>query len=743
MNNIQLLGAKVNNLKNIDLNVPKKKITVFTGVSGSGKSSVVFDIIAEESSRLLNETLPAFVRTFLPKHSRPDVDEINNISPAIVIDQKRIGGNSRSTVGTITDIDPLLRILFSRIGSPHVGHSSAFSFNMTGMCKTCEGIGKNISLNIKKSLDFDKSLNGGAILLPGYKVGGWSVKLYTNTGFFDNDKAIKDYTQQELDKLLYGPEEKFPLAMGLEQEFNAKYMGLVTRFKKSTQTTREKSESSQKKMEAYTEHVMCEDCRGTRYNQDVLNCKINNLSIADMQCTHIDELVMIIQNITDKKTQPVVLNLLERLQDLIDIGLGYLSLNRETTSLSGGESQRIKMVKNLRSGLVDMLYIFDEPSIGLHPRDVGRLNDILIKLKNRGNTVIVVEHDPDVIKIADYIIDMGPGAGSHGGKIVYEGDYENLLASNTLTGQHMQIVTKINQNPKPAKDYYTTSLSSINNLKNISVSIPKGIFTVVTGVSGSGKSSLIHHVFAKEYPQAIIIDQSSVGTTSRSTPATYTGIMDDIRKEFATASGESPSLFSFNSEGACPVCGGAGQIEHNMAFMDTQKITCETCEGKRFNDKALQVVYKGHNIGSVLGMTIKEALEFFSKKEIESKLAGLDAVGLSYLTLGQSLNTLSGGECQRIKLAKELNKKGNIYIMDEPTTGLHFSDIEHIIKIINQLTKKGNTVVTIEHNLDIIRAADYIIDLGPESGQGGGSILYAGTPAGLKECRDSVTGKYI
>lgn len=743
MDFIKIEGARLNNLKNISLEIPKKKITIFTGVSGSGKSSIVFDTIANESARLLTETFPAFVRSFMPKYTRPEVDEIKNISPSIIIEQKRIGGNSRSTVGTITDIDPLLRVLFSRIASPHIGLASHFSFNDSfGMCQNCQGIGRSISLNIDKAIDFERSLNGGAILLPGYTVGGWQLKIYTGSGFFDNDKKIKDYNKSELDKLLYAKAEKIE-ASG-ELDFNLTYMGLVERFEVSNiKGARERSEKTQKKIEAFVKDIKCKECLGKRYNIKTLGSLINGYNIADLQAMQANELLEAIRNITDRTTETLVENLQKRVTDLMKIGLGYISLNRETSTLSGGESQRIKMIKNLSSSLTDMLYIFDEPSIGLHPHDVHLLCNILQELRDKGNTVIVVEHDPDVIKIADYIFDIGPYAGSKGGEIVFNGTLSDLTLSNTLTALYFNEASLINQNPRKFKETYNTKPSTLNNLKNISINIPKGIFTVITGVAGSGKSTLIHQVFAKEYAESIVIDQNAVGANSRSNSATYTGTMDYIRQEFAENLSEPASIFSFNSEGACPICNGAGVIETELAFMDAIKSTCEACDGSRYKKEVLDKRIKGKNIADVMNMTISDAIDFFTKKEIATKLKNLNEVGLGYLTLGQPLSTLSGGECQRLKLAKELSKKGNIYILDEPTTGLHFSDIKTIINIINKLVDKGNTVIAIEHNLSIIRSADWIIDLGPEAGLNGGEIIFEGEPAKLKANRKSITAKYI
>ncbi|MDF2870460.1 MAG: transporter related [Anaerocolumna sp.] len=740
---IEIVGARANNLKNISLKIPKKKITIFTGVSGSGKSSIVFETIAQEAGRQLNETFSKFVQGFLPKYGHPDVDAIQNLSLAIIVDQKRIGGNSRSTLGTITDINPLLRLLFSRIGKPHIGPSSYFSFNdPNGMCKTCEGIGRIVTLDMDKALDKEKSLNEGAILLPGYKPGTWQWKGYAATGFFDCDKKIKDYTEEEYDKLVYCKPIK--LNSTVMEGINTTYAGLAEKFiLQYIKTEYEKSEASQKKISAFTTEQQCPDCGGKRYNENILSAKIQGYSIAELTALQVDELLKLIKQIKDESVKPIIINLTERLNDLIQIGLDYVSLDRETSTLSGGESQRVKMVKHLTSSLTDVLYIFDEPSIGLHPRDVHRLNELLVKLRDKGNTVIVVEHDPDVIKVADYIVDVGPKAGTKGGNITFEGSYDNLLKSDTLTGEYIGRSLPIKSSPRLSNDFLETKKSSLHNLKNVSLRIPKGIFTVVTGVAGSGKSTLVNGVFAKEYKDAVIIDQSAVSANLRSNPATFTGIMDQIRKLFADENKVSAGLFSYNSEGACEACKGRGFIETDLSFMDSVETTCEECGGKRFKQEVLEYKYNGKTIVEVLDMTIADAVEFFNQKEIRNKLKFIVEVGLHYMTLGQPLDTLSGGECQRLKLAKELSQKGNIYIMDEPTTGLHMSDITSILNIINRLVEKGNTVIVIEHNLDVIRNADWIIDVGVEGGSKGGQILFEGTPRELKDCKESITAKYL
>lgn len=740
---IEILGGRTNNLKNINLKIPKRAITIFTGVSGSGKSSIVFDTIAQEAGRQINETFSRFVQGFLPKHSHPDVDAIRNLSFAIVINQNRIGGNSRSTLGTITDINPLLRLIFSRIGTPYVGPSYYFSFNdPNGMCKSCEGIGRMVTLDLSKAVDETKSLNEGAILLPGYKPGTWQWKMYASSGFFDNDKKIVDYTDEERHLLLYSKSLKIDSIF--IEGMNSTYMGLVEKFvSQNIKTEYVKSEASVKKMTAFMTEDICPECQGKRYNNSILESKLFGYSVADLTAMQVDELLPIIKRIETPEVEPVVNSLIERLSDLINIGLEYISLDRETSTLSGGESQRVKMVKHLTSSLTDVLYIFDEPSIGLHTRDVHRLNELLKKLRDKGNTVIVVEHDPEVIKVADHIVDVGPFAGSKGGTITFEGPYEDLLDSDTLTGQYISKNLPLKMEVHEPTAFYETSPSKLHNLKEVRLRVPKGIFTVVTGVAGSGKSTLVNGVFAKEYPEAVMIDQSPVGANLRSNPATYTGVMDEIRKRFSAQNDVSAGLFSYNSEGACEVCKGRGYLETDLAFMDSVETHCEACNGKRYKTEVLEYLYQGKSIVEVLDMTIAEALEFFKIKEIAHKLKNLVDVGLHYMTLGQPLDTLSGGECQRLKLAKELSKKGNVYIMDEPTTGLHMSDTTLILNIINRLVDKGNTVVVIEHNLDVIRNADWIIDMGVEGGIKGGEILYEGPPSGLKTCERSITAKYI
>jgi excinuclease UvrABC ATPase subunit len=739
---IEIIHARENNLKNVSLKIPKNKITIFTGVSGSGKSSIVFDTIAQEAGRQLNETYDSFTRLFLPKYSRPEVDEINNLSTAIVVNQKKIGGSARSTLGTITDINALFRVLFSRFATPSLGYANAYSFNdPSGMCSVCQGIGKTIALDVEKAVDHERSLNEGAILLPGFTVGSWYWKLHAETGLFDPDKKINKYTPEEYQLLMYADAQKITTAE--TGDMNVTYEGIVTRFMRTTiHTEKETSKRATKVIEEFTVMKACPSCEGKRYNSEVLTSTIDGYNIHDVTSVQLTELIEILKEIDNETRHPIIIGIQKRVQDLVDIGLGYMDLCRETNSLSGGESQRVKMVKQLASSLTNMIYIFDEPSTGLHPRDVYRLNELLRKIRDAGNTVLVVEHDPDVIQIADYIVDVGPFAGTHGGEITFTGSYEELLQSDTLTGKSLKQSLPINEQPRLVNDYYESQSSSLHNLKNVQLRVPKGIFTAITGVAGSGKSTLVNQVFAKDYPDTIQINQTPIHTNKRSNPATYTGIMNSIRKSFAKASGMDAGYFSYNSKGACPECNGSGTIELNLSFMDKSEVECTHCHGKRYNSTVLEHVYQGKNIVEVMDMTIEEAVVFFDAKDIQRKLKNLQEVGLGYLTLGQPMDTLSGGEAQRLKLANELKTNGNIYILDEPTTGLHMSDVKNVIRIINNLVEKGNTVIVIEHNVDVIRNADWVIDLGPDGGRDGGEILFEGT---VKELRESttITGKYV
>ena len=742
---IEVRGARENNLKDVSLRIPKRKITIFTGVSGSGKSSIVFDTIATEAQRLLNENFSMFVRTFLPKYAQPDADAIENLSMAIVVDQKRLGGGSHSTVGTVTDIYTALRLLFSRIGEPFVGPSYVFGFNNPqGMCPNCNGLGRKLDVDLDKFLDRSKSLNEGAILFPEYAVDSWSWSLLINSGLFDPDKRLSRYTEREMDSLLHCKPMKIKTKMGAK-DINLTFEGIANRFtnKYIKRDIKTMSERTQKSVAPYMTMGPCPVCKGARLNQAILKCKISGHNIADMANMEIVDLIRVVKAIKDPIAVPMVRTLLERLQHLVDIGLEYLSLNRETDTLSGGESQRVKIVKHLSSSLMDVMYVFDEPSVGLHPRDIHRMNELLQKLRDKGNTVLVVEHDPDVIKVADHIVDLGPHAGRQGGEIVYEGSYANLLKANTLTGRHMREQTPLKDGFRAPTGKLPVKHAKVNNLQNISVDIPTGVLTVVTGVAGSGKSSLINEVFLHQHPDAIVIDQSAVGISSRSNPATYTGILDDVRKAFASANKVNASLFSFNSKGACENCQGLGVIYTELAFLSEVKTPCEVCNGKRFKDEVLAYKLNGKSISDVLAMNVQQALDYFDIKEVLRKLQAMSDVGLDYLSLGQPLSTLSGGECQRIKLASELHKEGSVYIMDEPTTGLHMSDLGHLMEVINRLVDAGNTVVVIEHNLHVIKNADWIIDMGPEGGSKGGTIMFEGTPRELLKAKRSITSEYL
>ncbi|MET3942156.1 excinuclease UvrABC ATPase subunit [Paenibacillus sp. PvP094] len=742
---IVLTGARENNLKNVSLRIPKRKITIFTGVSGSGKSSIVFDTIAAESTRLLNENFSMFVRTFLPRVPQPDTDAIENLSMAVIVDQKRLGGGSHSTMGTITDISPILRLLFSRVGQPYVGPVNMFSFNdPQGMCPECNGIGRRLGVDMSKAVDMEKSLNEGALMLPDYAVDGWDWNMVLQSGDFDPNKKLSEYSEAELDLLLYGKARKVKMDFA-GKATNITVEGVIEKFtnKYIKQDVKTKSERTQKAVMPFISEGPCSSCNGARLSQAALSCRIHGLNIAEMSAMEVGQLIRTIREMNDAVAAPIIKSLLERLQHLVDIGLDYLTLDRETDTLSGGESQRVKMVKHLSGSLVDVTYIFDEPSVGLHPRDVHRLNELLQKLRNKGNTVIVVEHDPDVIKVADHIVDVGPYAGKRGGTIIYEGSFSGLLESGTLTGRHMKRPLQLKHDCRQPSGKLHIKDATLHNLQNVSVDIPTGVLTVVTGVAGSGKSTLINEVFLSQHADAIVIDQSAVGVSTRSNPATYTGIMDDVRKAFAKENKVNQGLFSFNSKGACDNCQGLGVLYTDLSFLDSVKLPCDVCEGRRFKDEVLEYKLGGKSIAEVLEMTVEQALEFFQLKEVVRKLQAMSDVGLNYITLGQPLSTLSGGECQRIKLASELHKKGSIYVMDEPTTGLHMSDIGHLLEIMNRLVDAGNTVIVIEHNLDVISQADWIIDMGPDGGSKGGQVVYEGIPSQIIRAEQSITGRYL
>ncbi|WP_394825781.1 ATP-binding cassette domain-containing protein [Pendulispora albinea] len=742
---IRVVGARENNLKSVDLCIPKKRITVFTGVSGSGKSSLVFDTIAAESQRQLNETFSSFIRHRLPHHGQPEADSLQNLSAAIVVDQKRLGGTARSTVGTVTDIHSLLRLLYSRIGAPFVGYSDVFSFNNpAGMCPECEGLGTVSTIDLDALIDRTKSLNEGAIRFPSFEVGGWRWTRYVRSGFFDNDKKLADYTEDEWRTLLY--EDDKPVVNPLPGwPPSSKYEGVVPRFQRSFLTKKSKEVEGRHK-EAFERVVTrgpCPKCKGRRLNSKVLGCKIEGRNIADCAALEVRELAGVMRAIDARAAPPVRDAIVERLEQLTAIGLGYLSLDRETSTLSGGESQRVKMVRHLGSSLTDLTYVFDEPSTGLHPRDVHQLNELMKVLRDKGNTVLIVEHDPDVLAIADHVVDMGPGAGREGGEVVYQGDRAGLIRSKTRTGKYLRRRSELKAKTRSARGWLAVRRASLHNLRDVSVEIPKGVLTVVTGVAGSGKSSLIHGVLRKTYPETVSIDQSPLRGSKRSNPATYIGILDAIRESFARANGVSASLFSSNSSGACPECRGLGTTYMDLAFMDPIVSRCEACQGRRFTERVLRYTVRGKNIHEVLASTVADALEFFVEDGIQSALQRLADVGLGYLTLGQSLDTLSGGERQRLKLATELENAGPIYVFDEPTTGLHMSDVDRLVKLLDRLVEQGSTVIVIEHNLDVIRRADWIIDMGPGAGHDGGRVIFEGTPAELVADRDSATGRHL
>jgi len=738
-------NAHTNNLNHIDIEIPKHKFVVFTGVSGSGKSSLLFDTIYTEAQRQLIETFSTFARTRMPKLSRPDVDDILNLSTAIVIDQKRMGNNLRSTVGTATEINTYLRLLYSRIGKPFIGPSFYFSFNHPeGMCPHCNGLGKQIKINIDLFLDKEKSIKEGAITHPHYKSGGFLWKELVSLDVVNSEKPLKDFSENELNLLLYS--EPFLIKNAKEKlTYNRNFEGIARKLEKAV-TTRADDETEEEEKNAYTKYFNykpCEYCGGTRLNERARSVKIKGLTIAEICSLELIDVYSFLLNINDEISRPILRKAQFLLQQLIEIGVGYLSLERAVGTLSGGEAQRVKMSKQMDCNLVDMLYVLDEPSIGLHPRDTENLLNILFRLKEKGNSVFVVEHDPDIIRAAEWIVDMGPYAGKFGGNVVYNGEPVGLANTKSLTGEYLLNKEKPTYSRKSTASFFEIKNATANNLKNVSAKIPIGVLTCVTGVAGSGKSSLIHECFAKQHPEAIIIDQSPIGRSSRANSATFIGVFDLIRKEYASATNTDASLFSFNSKGACPKCNGQGVLTFELHFLDSVKTICDECEGKRYHSDVLELKFQNKNIAEVLDMTVNQAYEFFNSSRINKHLQLLQEVGLGYLKLGQSLSTLSGGESQRLKIATELNKESNIYIMDEPTTGLHMSDIDNFYKIIKSLVANNNTVIIIEHNLDIIKYADWIIDMGPEGGKKGGELIFQGLPEDIINCNHSITGKYL
>jgi excinuclease UvrABC ATPase subunit len=736
---IEVTGAREHNLRNIDVAVPKRTLTAVTGVSGSGKSSLVFDTVAVEAQRQMNETLPAFVRGFLPSYGRPAVDTIANLPAVVTVDQRRLHGGARSTVGTITDIAPLLRLLFSRAGTPHIGYADAFSFNLpAGMCPRCEGLGEITDIDMDLFLDPERSLGQGALLAPVFAVGSRNWAIMVGSGKFDPDKRVADYTERERHELLYSTSGSVPVtAMG--QEFNASYEGAVAKFRRLyvDQDAEQLGERSRRMAKDFTTTVCCPDCGGTRLAARTLECRIAGRNIADLAAMEAKTLLDVLSGFDLPDAAPVVEALTARVGNLADIGLGYLSLDRRTSTLSGGESQRVKIVRHLASSLNDMLYVFDEPSIGLHARDVHRLTGLLRSLRDKGNTVLVVEHDRDVIAAADHVIDIGPGAGANGGRVEFAGDPEALARADTATGRHMTATTKLKPSVRKPTGSMAVRGATLHNLRDIDLDVPTGVFTAVTGVAGSGKSSLVHGVLCAQYPDAVVVDQSAPTANRRSTTATYAGASDPVRKAFATANKVSPALFSANSEGACPDCAGLGVTQTDLAFLDSVTSICRTCRGRRFTDDVLRYRLDGRSISDVLEMTVAEARAFFAEhryRRIASVLDAITDVGLDYLRMGQPLTTLSGGECQRIKLASHLRRSSAVYVFDEPTTGLHMSDVEHLLAVLDRLVDEyGGTVLVVEHNLDVVAHADWVIDLGPEGGTDGGRLMFQGRPADLLE----------
>ncbi len=736
---IEVVDAYQNNLKHINLKIPKYAITVFCGLSGSGKSSLVFDTIAAASRRELNETFPSFTQQYLPKYGQPHVKDIEHLPVAIVIEQKRIGKNARSTLSTYTGIYSLLRLLFSRAGQPFIGYSDTFSFNLPqGMCKTCQGLGYVDDIDANALIDSSKSLNQGAITFVSFGPNTWRWRRYVYSGLFDNDKPLKDYTKKEMNNLLYAPQHTLKNAP-VKWPRTALYEGLIPRIKRSIIGKKE-AQHHKEALAKIATRKPCPACHGTRLRPEVLTCKINGLNIAQVLQMDMVHVLKFLASIKTPLVQDLIRELSTKIQSLVDIGLGYLTLDRRTETLSGGETQRIKIAKFLTSSLVDMVYILDEPSVGLHPHDIQLIKKALKNLKNKGNTILVVEHNPELIPIADYVVEIGPKAGIDGGQITFTGTYQEMLDSNTMTGKYLKQKLEFKT---PRKFTKTISLKNVttHNLKNVNDDIPLGIETVISGVAGSGKSSLVDTLKTKLHNPYIDLAQASIGVNIRSTPMTYLNILDDVRKLFAQTNHVGTSLFSYNGKGACPRCKGKGVTITNMAFMYPVVQECEMCHGKRYNEKALSYLYHGKNISEVLNMPIQEAIDFFKDTpKIYDKLVNMAKVGLDYLTLGQPLTTLSGGEQQRLKLAVQLNKTGTVYLLDEPTAGLHMKDVKKLVTLFDSLVDAGNTLIIVEHNLQVISQADWLIDVGPDAGIYGGEILYAGTPKDSMKVSKSRTG---
>jgi excinuclease UvrABC ATPase subunit len=768
---IRVHGARENNLKDISVELPKRRLTVFTGVSGSGKSSLVFSTIAAESQRLINETYSAFVQGFMPSLARPDVDVLEGLTTAIIVDQQRMGSDPRSTVGTVTDANAMLRILFSRLGEPHLGSPQAFSFNVAsisgagavkferagktvkerrsfqvigGMCPRCEGRGTVNDIDLAELYDESKSLSEGAITAPGYTGGGWNSRLYAESGFFDPDQPISKFTKQELNDFLHHEPVRMKIA-----GINMTYEGLIPRIQRSMLS--KDPEAMQPHIRAFVDRAVtftaCPECGGTRLSAAARSSKINGISIADASAMQISDLAGWVDGLDEPSAAPLIAALKQQLDSFTEIGLGYLSLDRPTATLSGGEGQRTKMIRQLGSSLTDVTYVFDEPTVGLHPHDIARMNDLLLQLRDKGNTVLVVEHKPEMIQIADHVVDLGPGAGAAGGEVCFEGTVAGLRSSGTSTGRHLGDRAALKDSVRAPSGALEIRGASLHNLQDVSVGIPLGVLTVITGVAGSGKSSLIGGSVSGR-DGVVSVDQAPIKGSRRSNPATYTGLLDPIRKAFAKANGVKPALFSSNSEGACPNCNGAGVIYTDLGIMAGVATTCEVCGGKRFDTSVLEYHLGGRDISQVLAMPVNEALEFFGAGEARTPAAHaildrLADVGLGYLTIGQPLTTLSGGERQRLKLATHLGEKGGIYVLDEPTSGLHLADVEQLLALLDRLVDSGKSVIVIEHHQAVMAHADWIIDLGPGAGHDGGRVVFEGTPAALVSDGSTLTGEHL
>ena len=767
---IRVQGARENNLKDVSVEIPKRRLTVFTGVSGSGKSSLVFGTIAAESQRMINETYSAFLQGFMPTLARPDVDLLDGLTTAIIVDQERMGANARSTVGTATDANAMLRILFSRLGQPHIGSPQAYSFNVAsahgagavtiekgaakakradfsitgGMCPTCDGMGSATDIDLTQLFDDSKSLAAGAITIPGYSVDGWMVRIFNESGFLDPNKPIRDFTKTELNDFLYKEPTKVKF-----QSMNMTYEGLIPKIQKSFLS--KDRDAMQPHIRAFVDRAVtfttCPECGGTRLNEGARSSRIGAVNIADACSMQISDLAEWVRGLDEPSVAPLLVTLQQTLDSFVKIGLGYLSLDRPSGTLSGGEAQRTKMIRHLSSSLTDITYVFDEPTIGLHPHDIQRMNELLLRLRDKGNTVLVVEHKPEMIAIADHVIDLGPGAGRAGGSVCYAGSLSGLRASGTLTGRHLDDRAVLKATVRPPTGKLEIRGATTNNLRDVDVDIPLGVLVVLTGVAGSGKSSLVHGSIPAG-AGVVSIDQAAIRGSRRSNPATYTGLLDPIRTAFATANGVKAALFSANSEGACPNCNGAGVIYTDLGVMAGVATTCEVCEGKRFQASVLEYHLGGRDISEVLAMSVTEGEEFFGSGEARTPAAHvildrLNDVGLGYLRLGQPLPTLSGGERQRLKLATHMGEKGSVYILDEPTTGLHLADVEHLLGLLDRLVDSGKSVIVIEHHQAVMAHADWIIDLGPGAGHDGGRIVFEGTPFDLVAGRSTLTGEHL